>query len=221
MIKLYQFPFCPFSRRVRIVLLEKKLEHTIENVNFIERASKLKHLNPALEVPVLVDEETIICDSFVILEYLEEKYPEFPLMPSDLNGKIEVRRLANWFSTKFYNEVVKLYIKEKITRFYLNNGTADPIILRQAKANMLAHFDYLNSLLSQRKWLAGEMLTIADISAASQISLIDYLGEVNWEEWGLIKEWYILIKSRPSFRNLLNERIIGFLPSFYYKKLDF
>lgn len=221
MRKLYQFPFCPFSRRVRVVLLEKKLEHTIENVNFLERASKLKFINPALEVPVLIDEETVICDSFVILEYLEEKYPEISLMPSLINEKLEVRRLSNWFSIKFYNEVVKLYIKEKITRFYLDNGATDPVILRQAKANMLAHFDYLSSILSQKKWLTGELLTIADITAASQISILDYLGEINWEEWDLIKEWYILIKSRPSFRTLLNEHIIGFSPSFYYKKLDF
>ena len=80
---------------------------------------------------------------------------------------------------------------------------------------------YISFLLSERKWLAGNKISLADITAASHISILDYLGHINWNSYPTVKEWYILIKSRPSFTNILQDFIIGFKPAENYNNLDF
>ena len=93
--------------------------------------------------------------------------------------------------------------------------------LRAAKLNLYTHLDYIGFLVKQHKWLAGETLTLADIVAASQLSVLDYFGDVPWEYNAYVKEWYAVIKSRPSFRPLLSDRISGFTPAAQYTNLDF
>ena len=79
----------------------------------------------------------------------------------------------------------------------------------------------MNWLLEKRRWLACDYMTIADFSAASHLSCLDYINDVDWERSKLVKEWYAKIKSRPSFRSLLADVIPGFIPSTQYAELDF
>jgi glutathione S-transferase len=64
-------------------------------------------------------------------------------------------------------------------------------------------------------------MTFADLAAAAQLSSLDYLGEVPWEDYPAAKAWYVRLKSRKSFRSLLTDRIIGFAPPPDYANLDF
>ena len=64
-------------------------------------------------------------------------------------------------------------------------------------------------------------MTCADVVAASHISTIDYFGEIKWDNFPLIKQWYAIIKSRPSFRSILQDHIAGFVPYTDYANLDF
>ena len=73
----------------------------------------------------------------------------------------------------------------------------------------------------RRRWLAGDHFSVADITAAAHLSALDYLGEVPWEDYDAAKSWYALLKSRPSFRPLLADRVAGFIPSGTYADLDF
>ena len=63
--------------------------------------------------------------------------------------------------------------------------------------------------------------SIADIAAASQLSIIDYLGDIPWDGYKNAKIWYSKIKSRPSFKDILNDTIKGILPAKHYANLDF
>src|SRR4030065_354310 len=77
------------------------------------------------------------------------------------------------------------------------------------------------ALAETRSWLAGNAMSFADLAAAAHLSTLDYLGEVPWEEHEPAKNWYALLKSRPSFRPLLQDRVAGFTPSGTYADLDF
>jgi len=81
--------------------------------------------------------------------------------------------------------------------------------------------DYIGFLCKRRKWLAGDTLSYADISAAAQLSTLDYFNDVPWEHNSDTKEWYALVKSRPSFQPLLKDRVPGFKPPIHYDNLDF
>ena len=80
---------------------------------------------------------------------------------------------------------------------------------------------YLSWLAGSRQWLAGDRLSYADLAAAASISVLDYLGEIDWTESPIAKEWYQRLKSRPSFRPILAERVRGVTPVSHYADLDF
>src|SRR5246127_4332238 len=84
-MKLYDFLPCPFGQKVRIVLAEKGLSYELVPIDLSQgeqRRPEFRRLNPFGRVPVLVDEETTVYDSTVIAEYLEDEYPEPPLLPA-------------------------------------------------------------------------------------------------------------------------------------------
>lgn len=223
MYSLHHFHLCPFSRLVRIILIEKQLPFKLIEEKPWERDISLAKLNPALEVPVLViDEQHVISSAYAICEYLNAINSSDWLFSENnhlLNA--EIRRLTSWFFYKFYPEVTKYILEEKVISHYLSDQPPRVNFIRAARANLNYHLDYIEFLLKSRKWLAGDILSLADLSAATQLSTLDYLGEVNWEKHLLVKEWYSVLKSRPSYRSLLTDRVRGFTPPPYYQNLDF
>jgi glutathione S-transferase len=220
MIKLHYFSLCPFSRVAKFLLGEMGLEHDIQNHKYWERTVELASLNPAFELPVIQDAGFNIADITAVTEYLLEKYKN-SLMPNDLAQKAEIRRICSWFNRKFYNEVLKYVLNEKLIRFYKKQGYPNSELLRTAKSNFSIHYDYINFLLSKRKWLAGEKFSVADVTAACHLSVLDYFGEIDWHEDDAVKNWYQIIKSKPSFRKILSEKITSFDPPAHYATLDY
>ena len=133
----------------------------------------------------------------------------------------EVRKYVSWFNDKFYREVSKILLDEKMIRLLMRVGEPRTAFIRAAKTNLIQHFKFLNHALENNSYIASEKITCADIAAAAHISVIDYFGEINWDSWPLIKQWYSVIKSRPSFQPLLQDRIPGFNPPRDYSNLDF
>ena len=219
---LYHLWLDPFSRKVRVTLAEKRLKFLLNIEAVWEKREKFLELNPAAEVPVLVEEDkTVLSDSNAICEYLEDKYPEPRLIPADVHEKAEVRRLTGWFDKKFYREVGELLLNEKILKRLKGVGEPDSRIIRAAQKNMHFHLEYICYLTDRRHWLAGRSLTLADITAAAHISTLDFMGDIQWRKYEGAANWYARVKSRPSFRDILLERVPGIVPSDNYKNLDF
>lgn len=221
--KLYHYHLCPFSRKVRIFLGEKNISTDMAVENFWEKRNNFLALNPAGQVPVLLNykNKQTLCGSDIICFYLEEKHHGLCLTGDVPETRAEIRRLSEWFNQKFFNEVVSYIINEKMVRYFQNNSHPRAEFICSAKINLDYHINYLNFLLKKNKWLAGTRISLADISAAAQISVLDYLGHFPWGKSDLVKNWYSLIKSRPSFQNILTDNISGFRPSTNYANLDF
>ncbi len=219
---LYHFPLSPFSRKVRILLKEKDLSFELINENFWERRKEFLELSPSGQVPVLIEsDEVTLTDSIAICEFLDEVYSDKLFIGTFAKEKADIRTITNWFNYKFYNEVSRYLLEEKVYKCYKNTGEPNSDAIRAAKTNIYGHLDYIVFLLKKNKWLAGDNFSLADISAASQISVLDYIGDIPWEYNQMVKDWYALVKSRPSFRPLLTDRIIGFKPPRHYSDLDF
>ena len=227
MYTLYHHPADPFSRKVRLVLAEKGLEFSLKTDEPWKDDPDFQMKNPAGDIPVLEEPDgNILCGHRPICEYIDE-ITSRPLFGSYARDKAEARRLCDWFDEKFYKEVTSLLAGEKIFK-RLYGGTPDSNIIRIGKVNIAGHMGYMEWLLKQRKWLAGEIFTIADFAAAAQLSVLDYIDEVPWDkkESGIAifeetKNWYARVKSRPSFRPLLSDRISGIVPAIHYGDLDF
>lgn len=222
MKKLYHYPMCPLSRQVRIYLKELDLTFTTIKEDYWIKHKEFLKINPASTVPVLEEPfGLVIVGIYAITEYFNDKYQKFNFFDEETDIKCETRRLLTWFNDKFYHEVSKIFINEKIIRLMSNSLPPRTEFLRLAKTNLIIHLKYLSKLLEEKTFLASDSLSCADIAAAAHLSVIDYFGEINWDMWPMIKHWYSILKSRPSFRPLLNDYVPGFTPSSTYADLDF
>ena len=225
MYQLYHHSLCPFSRKVRIHLAAKEVDFELIAENFWERRKEFIAINTAGTVPVLFDNSnaTTVCGSSVIIEYIEEKHLENRNMLGDsLENRAETRRLQNWFDEKFYHEISKHILNERYFNRYLPGSKApDSEILRVARHNLNIHLNYIEYLLENRRYLAGEHISVADFAASAQISALDYFGDINWQHYASVKDWYSLIKSHKVFHEILKDRLANINPPEFYSKLDF
>ncbi len=219
---LYHTPLSPTCRKIRILLHEKELDVQLEAHEPWQRELEFFAINPSGEVPVLIeDEKLIICGTYAICEYIEETYPDVQFIGNSAKERAEVRRIIEWFNVKFEEEVTHNIVWEKVFKRLYGYGEPDSDAIRAGKKNIRYHIDYIAHLLMNRAWLAGEYMTLADLSAAAHLSCLDYLGDVPWDHHHAVKEWYALLKSRPSFRPILEDRVMGFRPPAHYTDPDF
>jgi len=219
---LYHLTLSPFARKVRVVLAEKNLEFTLKLEKVWERRPEFLALNPAGEVPVLIEPDgTVLAGTEAIVEYLDEAYREKILIGINPVDRAEVRRLTAWFDIKMNLEVTVNLLGEKMMRRMGGHGQPNSQAIRAGHANLPHHLDYIGYLVERRRWLAGDHFSVADIAAASHLSSLDYLGDVPWDNHEPAKDWYARIKSRPSFRQILADYVPGAPPPKHYGDLDF
>jgi glutathione S-transferase len=230
MLTLFHHPFCPHSRFIRLALAEHGLEHRVVEERVWERREEFLMLNPAATTPVLVAEGyPPVPGAATIAEFLDEtsgaELHERRLMPVEIGQRVEVRRLAAWFNEKFFAEVSGPLVMERfykrLMRIEQGGGPPDTDAIRAARINVRYHIAYIGWLVRTRDWLAGDHMSLADLAAAAHLSTVDYLGDVPWTEDEVSKNWYARVKSRPSFRPLLADRLPGFCPNPIYADLDF
>jgi glutathione S-transferase len=219
---LYHLPLSPYSRKVRLVLSEKRLPFELRLEKVWQRRAEYLELNAACTVPTLVEDNGLaVPDSNVICEYLDEAYPDTALIGRSLAERIEVRRLVAWFDGKFAQEVTRNLLGEKFMKRLAGRGEPDASALRAGYANLKPHMEYLGWLAENRKWLAGAAISLADFAAAGHLSALDFAGDIDWRISEPAREWYARMKSRPSFRAVLADRVPGVTPPPHYADLDF
>ena len=219
---LYHYSLCPFSRKVRLALFEKGLPYgMIFETPWARRPEFLK-INPFGTVPVLIEPDGhILTDHNAICEYLNEIKTAPNLFGETPRGRAEVRRIANWFDTEFYANVFKPIVDEKVFKALKKGTPPNSALIRVGRENLRRYMGYLDWLTARRSYLGGRSLSVADLAVAAHLSVLDYLGEISWENYPDTKMWYAKIKSRPSFNSLLHDKLAGIMPSETYSNLDF
>ena len=223
MWQLYQFPLCPFSRKVRLMLAEKGVAHELVRESPWLRRDEFVDMNPAGQTPVLVDDKsgTTLIDSSAICEYFEETIQKSPMIPGTAVNRAEIRRLVAWLDDRLFREVVGPMMEERMTKRLVSRDPPDTRVLREAMKTANSYLDYFDYLLDHRRWLGGPVLSLADLAAAAHLSVADYLGGLDWRGHKQTIDWYSVMKSRPSFRALLTERMEVITPPAHYDKVDF
>lgn len=218
MWQIYQFPLCPFSRKVRLLLSEKGVSYELRRENPWDGRDEFFHLNPAGRTPVMLDSDkgTVLVDSQAICEYFEETVDKNPMINGSAVNRAEIRRLVALFDENFFVDVTAPLLHERMKKRLVYRTSPDSRMLREAMKLAHDHLDYLDYLIDNRPWLAGAQMSLADLAAAAQISVADYLGGIDWNGHEQSKGWYALFKSRPSFRPLLAERMDVIQPPSHY-----
>ncbi|WP_156842502.1 glutathione S-transferase family protein [Novosphingobium aquimarinum] len=218
---IYQFPLCPFSRKVRLLMSEKGLAYELRTAWPWKDGELLHQLNPAGRTPILRDEEkdVTLSDSRAICEYFEETVDRAPLISGTSAQRAEQRRLIALFDENFFGDVAAPLLSEKMIK---RLSGASPVASALRDAMKLGHdyLDYIDYLIDHRPWLAGPTMTLADLTAAAHISVADYLSGLDWSSHKQAHGWYMVIKSRPSFGPLLKERMDVIQPPRHYPDVD-
>jgi glutathione S-transferase len=179
-------------------------------------------MNPAGRTPVLYDSEkrVVLVDSRAICEYFEETVDKAPMINGTAANRAEIRRLVALFDENFFADVAAPLLHERMKKRLVYRQSPDSRSLRDAMRLANEHLDYVDYLIDNRPWLAGATMSLADLAAAAQISVADYLGGLDWSGHEQARGWYSVFKSRPSFRPLLAERMDGIQPPSHYSDVD-
>jgi glutathione S-transferase len=218
MWQLFQFPLCPFSRKVRLLLSEKGVGYELWRENPWERREEFTNMNAMARTPVIRNNERglTLVDSRAICEYFEETVERSPMINGTAANRAEIRRLVALFDENFFNDVTAPLLQERMMKRLITRQPPDSRLLREAMKLAHEHLYYMDWLIDHRPWLAGATMSLADLAAAAQISVADYLGGIDWSGHEQTKGWYAVFKSRPSFRPLLSERMDVIHPPSHY-----
>ena len=221
MVLLVHSSILPQCRKIRILMAEKKILFVLKEENPWALSKDILKINPAGELPVFIFDGNIISGTYAISEFLEETYTQNRLINGNNKQRAEIRRLSDWFDNKFHREVFQYIIGEKVYKRFSKRLPPDTRRVQQGNSNLRFHMEYIDWIVERNGYLCENGFSLADISAAAQLSIIDYLGDVPWEHYANAKLWYSKVKSRQSFKEILNDRIKGIYPCSHYADLDF
>ena len=227
---LYYFPICPFCRKIRFILALNEVENCYYRIeNFWEKREKFCKINPGGDVPVLAiqrddfdgKKSMVLWGQNTILDYLRNKYPVHTLLSVHPDERAKIMKYNEFFDSKFYNDVTKPILEERVYTFYKKRRMSNIDIIKLARINLDEYLRFVERILQRRDYIAATFFSLADLSLAAQISSLDYLGEIDWAMYPILKDWYIPIKCKPAFRDILYDIIADFRPSPWYRELDF
>ena len=212
---LHHYQLSASSRFIRLLLAERGLLVLPKVETPWVRNEDFLTLNPAGDLPVLMCEDGMaLCGAPVIAEYIEETEDSSlqNFLWGEAPARAEIRRLVHWFENKFNREVGAPMLSERVIKRFSGEGTTSSVVIRAAISNLHVHLDYLDWLAEQGNWLTGKQISLADLAAAAHLSVLDFLGDIDWSRHPEAKSWYAKMKSRPSFRDLLGDPVVGVNP---------
>jgi glutathione S-transferase len=201
MIKLYDFLPCPFGQKIRIILAEKGLSYELVQIDFTQgeqRKPDFLRLNPFGRVPVLIDEDTTVYDSTIIAEYLEDEYPEPPLLPAVGASALRARARTweDFADTSFTPQVGQL-----MGEMGKPENDRDPARLQRIHRSIERALDFLNHELQGQEYLA-QQFSIADIGFAPRLVVLKDLGLDPGQNRANVEAWLNRMIDRPSIQSL-------------------
>jgi len=200
MLKLYDYPDCPFCQKVRVVLAEKDLEFEkifVDLRRAEQKTPEFIRMNPYGKVPVLLDEDEVIYDSTIINEYLEDEYPLPRLMPEDSAGRARVRVLEDYCDNSFIPPTTVL-----LAQLRKPDGERDGQRVEQARDELRRCLYHLRDKLEAHDFLLGKDFSLADAAFAPRMMVLGRLGFEFEPALAPVQAWIDRIRARPSVRGL-------------------
>jgi glutathione S-transferase len=235
MLALYHNDMSLCAQKVRVCLAEKKLDW--EDRHIVLRSGEhqkewYRKLNRRAVVPTLIDGDNVVPESNVILEYLDERFPEPPLQPSDAYGRAKVRLWIKQLDEDIHDaSAAILSFGIAFRHQYLRRGEAGRQMLEQipnifkrerrrdviekgpesqhffiALQRMVQLLREMEESLSEHAWLAGDSYTLADVAFTPYLTRLEHLNILRMvEPYPRVADWYRRCQERPSFEQALRK----------------
>lgn len=213
MRRLTHLPLAPRSRFARLILGEKRLTY-----------DPVIPEDPHTHLPVFIEMDGTRCEGlWAIVDHLEGNYDERPLIPEDATARGATLRLLDWAMGPLQDSVTTRIVFEKGAQRYTGAAikrTPDMSVVREGREALKPALTALGEAAERNGYLTCRECTLGDLAVAAHLSALDYFGEVPWTDYPAAAEWYLRMKSRPSFRLLLADRVPGQPPTAQYGELD-
>ncbi|MDF5731522.1 MAG: glutathione S-transferase family protein [Rhizonema sp. PD38] len=196
MLTLYHNPISQISRRVWIVLLEKKLEFELVEVNHLEGEQfkpSFLEINPFHHIPVLVDDGFKIVESLAILDYIEAKYSTPAMLPNNATERAIVRMVQLVTANELFS-AFNLLISH-----WLGLSVEDAEKVEQAKQQVATVLKYFENLLDDRPYFGSQNLTLAEVVAGTVIPWLPSTG-VSLCDYPKLNAWCHRLVARPAWQ---------------------
>ncbi len=214
MRRLIHLMLSPSCRLARLVVAEKRVA--------CDPAHAEDARNP---MPVFVDlDGTRVEGLWAIVDHLESNFPDRPLAPDDADERRASLRWLDWAMGPFHEQVTQRIVYEKAGQRFTGapgRRAPDMNVIRTGRGEVKLAMAGISRAVEGNGNLSGRAPSMGDLAVAAQLSGLDYFGEVPWSEFPAANEWYVRMKSRPSFRSLLGDRVPGQPPAPHYAELDF
>jgi glutathione S-transferase len=175
MFTIYGVPLSIHVRKVIVAALEKRLEHSVEVVFPFDPPPGWRDLSPTGKIPALRHEGLTLADSSVIVAYLEKRFPELPLTPSDPVQYARALWFEEYVDSQIAPDVIALF-HQKVLGPMLHKKEPDAAVIRRLMHEELPpKLDYLESSLHGDCFVGGR-ISVADITLASDLTIFHYLG---------------------------------------------
>ena len=175
MFTIYGVPLSIHVRKVIIAALEKRLEHRVETVFPFDPPPGWRDLSPTGKIPALKHGELTLADSSVIIAYLEKRFPELLLNPSEPAQYARALWFEEYVDSQIAPDVIGLF-HQKVLGPMLHKKQPDPAVVRRLlNEDLPPKFDYLEASLEGEFFVGGRM-SVADITLASDLTIFHYLG---------------------------------------------
>ncbi len=194
MIRIYYAPPSIFGRKVLAVLDEKGLDYEIERMSFATQdhlKPEYLKINPNGEIPSLADEDQIIYESTAIIEYLNDEYPEPPLLPEESFGRARVRMIEDYCDLHLYPALVKCLIKKAIKQEELTEADKNAVV---------EGFQRLESYLGSQAFISGSF-SLADCAVMAAVATAEALGlKATLPSSKSFQDYVQRLKKRPGYK---------------------
>ena len=199
-MKLYTAPLSNFGNKSVIAIYEKGL-----NVEVVPPPGDLKSaeylaINPLGKIPALQVDGAVIPESETINEYIEDKFPNPPLLPKDPEGRARVRSLSRLHD---------LYIDPPLRAlfFQVDPKTRNAEVVKQSLADLATRLDYLEARIGS-PWAAGEAFSLADCALAPTVWYVEKIAPLfgaadPFASRPKLKAWFTRVQERPSVKRAL------------------
>jgi glutathione S-transferase len=199
-LMLYAHPFSSYCQKVLIALYENDTRFTLRLVNDEQGFAELKTLWPYGKFPLLMDGNTRVVESSIIIEYLALHYPgPAPLLPRNPDTALDMR-----FMDRLFDNYVMTPMQKIVGDAIRDQASRDPAGVADARAQLEISYRWLDSLLQNRPWAAGEKFSLADCAAAPSLFYADWVQEID-HRFANLRGYRARLLARPSIARVVDE----------------
>ena len=192
MIQIYYAPPSIYGRKVLAVLEEKGLDYEIKKMSFQARefdGEEYKKLNPNGEIPTLIDDGFVVYESTAIIEYLNDEYPEPPLLGEDSASRARARMVEDYCDLHFYRDLIRCFIKKAVKGEALTEEDTKPL---------QAHLTRIENYLGSQAFIVGDF-SLADCAVMVALASLEALG-LELAISKPLEDYFKRLKSRPGYK---------------------